>query len=46
MMAFTFGATEDEDHYAGYVVEDSDLEYSGCSDEQRLACGNSEEGYS
>lgn len=29
-----FGAAP-SDLYAGYVVEDSDLEYSGCSDEGR-----------
>ena len=26
-----------EDHYAGYVVEDSDLEYSECSEADRFA---------
>ena len=31
-----FGATSPGDLYAGYVVEDSDLEYSGCSDDERL----------
>jgi len=30
-----FGAASPGDLYAGYVVEDSDLEYSGCSDDER-----------
>ena len=31
-----FGRVSD-DHYAGYVVDDSDLEYSDCSEGDRYA---------
>ena len=30
-----FGTAVPGDFYAGYVVDDSDLEYSGCSGEER-----------
>ncbi len=33
--AMEFGATSPGDLYAGYLVDDSDLEYSGCSAEER-----------